>query len=116
MGHRFLDDIANTTPGTLTISSSSLEQCDPHLPDDLISLPIRMTEAIDDSIIFARTIPTLQKFCLIAEHFLYAYGWLTNWLKTTAFILSPSGPQPTMIQMPLITVEPGLSLPIMMFH
>jgi hypothetical protein len=81
----------------------------PILPDDSITLPVRMTEATDDSIIFAGTIPALQTFCLAEERFQYAYGWLTNWLKTSAFVLSPKGIQPDTISMPSITVAPGAS-------
>ena len=46
-----------------------------------------MIEVTDDSILFAKSIPALQSFCLLEEHFQYAYGWLTNWLKTTAYVL-----------------------------
>jgi hypothetical protein len=109
MGHRYLDDVANKTPGALTITTSTHDRLDPHLPDDCISLPIHMTEATDDSIIFASSIPALQTFCLVEEHFQFAYGWFTNWLKTTAYVLSPVGNQPDTISMPSITVEPGVS-------
>jgi Reverse transcriptase (RNA-dependent DNA polymerase) len=109
LGHRLLDDIANVTPGALTIKSSTHERHDPHLPIDNLSLDIRMIEATDDSIIFARTIPALQSLVLLAERFQYAYGWLTNWLKTTAYVLSPTGVQPCTLSMPSITVAPGVS-------
>jgi hypothetical protein len=109
MGHRYLDDVANNTPGALTITTSTHNRLDPHLPDDGISLPIRMTEATDDSIIFASSIPALQTFCLVEERFQFAYGWFTNWLKTTAYVLSPVGNQPNMISMPSIMVEPRVS-------
>lgn len=100
MGHRYLDDIANQTEGALSISSSSHQCNDPHLPDDHLSLPIRMVEATDDSILFASSISALQSFCLLEEPFQFAYGWLTNWLKTTAFFLSPSGTQPDELILP----------------
>jgi hypothetical protein len=109
MGHQYLDDVANGTPGALTITTSTHDRLDPHLPDDSISLPIRMTEATDNSIIFASSIPALQTFCLVEEHFQFAYGWFTNWMKTTAYVLSPAGNQPNTISMPSITVEPGVS-------
>ena len=80
LGHRYLDDIASVTPGALTITTSTSDRSDPHLPNDNISLSVRMTEATDDSIIFACSIPALQTFCLVAERFQFAYGWLTNWL------------------------------------
>ena len=69
LGHHYLDDSANTTPGALTISTSSHDRLDPHLPDDNISLPIHMIEATDDSIIFARSLQALQTFCLLEERF-----------------------------------------------
>jgi hypothetical protein len=87
MGHRYLNDMALETPGALTLSSSSCSHGDPHLPDDHIKLPIHMTKATDDSLIFACTIPALQTFCLLEERFQYAYGWLTNWQKTVALHL-----------------------------
>jgi hypothetical protein len=109
MGHCYLDDIANDTPGMLTIITSTQDCHDPHLPDDHISLPICMTEATDDSIIFARSIQALQTFCLLEEHFQFAYGWFTNWHKTIAYVLSPSGNQLNTISMPSITFQPGVS-------
>jgi hypothetical protein len=113
LGHRYLNDFANETSGSLTISSSSHERSDPHLPDDNISLPIRMIEATDDSIIFARSIPALQSFCLLKERFQYAYGWLTNWLKTTAYVLWT---QPKTLSLPSITIKPGVSPLIITSH
>lgn len=109
LGHRLLDDVASGNPDALTITTSSLDHHDPHLPDDNLSLPIRMIEATDDSIIFARSVSALQSFCLLAERFQYAYGWMTNWLKTTAYVLSPTGVQPGTLTMPSITVQPGVS-------
>ena len=115
LGHRYLDDFASRTPGALTISSSSHERSDPHLPDDRISLPVRMVEATDDSIIFARSLPALQSFCLLEERFQFAYGWLTNWLKSSCHVISPSGPQPDKVSLPSITVKPGVS-PLVVTH
>jgi hypothetical protein len=116
LGHRYLDDVAKDTLGALTITTASRDRCDPHLPDDNISLPICMVEATDDSIIFARSIPALQSFCLTAERFQYAYRWLTNWLKTSLYVLSPSGIQPDSISMPSITVKSGVSPLIVSNH
>jgi hypothetical protein len=116
LGHRYLDDFANQTPGALTISTSSHDRVDPHLPNDDISLPIRMIEATDDSILFARSLSALQSFCLLEERFQFAYGWLTNWQKTTAYILSPSGAQPDTISLPSITVKHGVSPLTVSYH
>ena len=115
LGHRYLDDVANQTSGALTITSSSHECLDPHLPDDNLSLPIRMIEATDDSILFASSIPALQSFCLLEERFQFAYGWLTNWTKTTAYVLSPSGTVPETLSFPSITTETGVS-PLTISH
>ena len=116
LGHRYLDDYASQMSGALTISSSSHERLDPHLPDDYISLPIRMIEATDDSILFARSLPALQSFCLLEERFQFAYGWLTNWLKTTAYVLSPSETPPETVSLPSITVKPGVSPLTITYH
>jgi hypothetical protein len=116
LGHRYLDDVANITPGALTITSSTYDRLDPHQPDDNICLPIRMTEATDDSIIFAKSIQALQTFCLLEERFQFAYGWYTNWLKTVAFVLSPAGTQPDTITMPSITIKPGVSPMVVTSH
>ena len=115
LGHRLLDDVAKNMQGALTITTSTSDRSDPHQPDDNLSLPVRMIEATDDSIIFARTIPALQSFCLLAERFQYAYGWLTNWQKTSAYVLSPSGEQPDTLSMPSITVQPRVS-PLIFSH
>ena len=109
MGHHYLDDVANNTSGALMITTSTHDRLDPHLSDDNISLPVWMTEATDDSIIFTSYIPALQTFCLVEERFQFPYRWFTNWLKTTAYVLSPVGNQPKTISMPSITVEPGVS-------
>ena len=116
LGHRYLDDFASGTAGALTIASSSHGRSDPHLPDDNISLPVRMIEATDDSIIFARSLPALQSFCLLEERFQFAYGWLTNWLKSSCFVISPTGPQPEKVSLPSITVKPGVSPLIITNH
>ena len=38
--HCYLNDVANVTPGALTITSSTYAHCDPHQPDNNICLPI----------------------------------------------------------------------------
>jgi hypothetical protein len=40
MGHCYLDDVASCTPGALTITTSTHDRLDPHLPADSISLAI----------------------------------------------------------------------------
>ncbi|KAF8228912.1 hypothetical protein L208DRAFT_1289065, partial [Tricholoma matsutake] len=61
---------------------------DPHLPNNATSLCFIMAEATDDSYIAALTFPALQHFTLAMEHFLFLYGWLTSWEKTTLHILN----------------------------
>ena len=48
LGHCYLNNLANDTPGALTIITYTFDHLDPHLPDDYISLPICMTEATDN--------------------------------------------------------------------
>ena len=67
-----------------------------------------MVDATDDSYLFALTLTTLRKLCLEAERFQYAYGWLTQWSKTKAFVICPNGTPPPTISMPSITVATGI--------
>ncbi|KII90283.1 hypothetical protein PLICRDRAFT_159732 [Plicaturopsis crispa FD-325 SS-3] len=62
MGHRYLNDLAAQEAGSLVIASTSHLKGDPHLPDDQLTLRVTMTEATDDSYLFARTLSTLQRF------------------------------------------------------
>jgi hypothetical protein len=116
LGHRYLDDFANKSDGALTLTMTAHDPHDPHVPNNNVSLPVRMIEATDDLILFARTLPALQSFCLLEERFQYAYGWLTNWQKTTAYVLAPEGPQPDTVSLPSITVEHGISPLTVSFH
>jgi len=67
-----------------------------------------MVEATDDSYIFALTLQALRSFCLEMERFQFAYGWLTQWVKTSAYVLYLSGPTPEMVLMPSITNRDGV--------
>ena len=64
-----------------------------------------MVEATDDSYIFATNPKSLAKFCLEMEQFQYAYGWLTQWAKTSAYIINPQGEVDKTIKMPSVTVQ-----------
>ena len=66
-----------------------------------------MVEAMDDSYLFATSLPGLQFFCLQMERFQYSYNWLTQWSKTSVFILQDSSLSAEMIPMPSITRTPG---------
>src|SRR5882762_4763252 len=104
LGHRYLDDLARNSPDTLIIKSKHSA----HTPADSMQLPVTMVEVTDDSYIFARMLQTLCSFCLEMEHFQFAYGWLTQWAKTSAYLLGPSGPVPNTVSMPLITVQDSI--------
>jgi hypothetical protein len=104
LGHRYLDDLARNSPDTLVIKS----KVDMHTPDDSSHLHVTMVEATDDLYIFARTLKTLCSFCLEMECFQFANGWFTQWEKTSAYLLYPSGPAPNTVSMPSITIQDGI--------
>jgi Reverse transcriptase (RNA-dependent DNA polymerase) len=108
LGHRYLDDLASSDSGALVMSTKALKTNNVHTPDDRIQARVTMVEATDDSYLFALTLTTLRKLCLEAERFQYAYGWLTQWSKTKAFVICPDGTQPPTILMPSITVAEGV--------
>lgn len=81
---------------------------DPHLPNDELSLNPIMVEATDDSYIFAADhVEGLQFFTLHLERFQYAYGWITSWSKSKAFVINPQGIPPPTIPIPSINLLPG---------
>jgi hypothetical protein len=92
LGHRYLDDLARGSQDTLGIKSKTSA----HLPDDSKWLPVTMVEATDYSYIFALTLQALQSFCLEMERFQFAYGWMTQWAKTSAYLLGPPRQYPTL--------------------
>jgi hypothetical protein len=112
LGHRYLDYLARNSLDTLVIKSKVMT----HSSADSIHLPVTMVEVIDDSSIFALTLQTLQSFCLEMERFQFTYGWLTQWAKTSAYVLYSSGPIPEMVSMPSITNKDGVQSPRMMYH
>lgn len=79
-----------------------------HSPDDLRRLPVTMVEATDDSYIVALTLQALQLFCLKMECFQFAYGWMTQWVKTSVYLLGPSGPMSDTVSMPSVTIWEGI--------
>jgi hypothetical protein len=100
--------MANSDSGALVMSTKAQKANDTHTPDDCIQARITMVKAMDDSYLFATMLTTVQKLCLKVERFQYAYGWITQWAKTKAFIIYPDGTPPTTILMPLITIENGV--------
>jgi hypothetical protein len=103
LGHRYLDDLARNSPDTLIIRSKA----EAHSPVDSMELPVTMVEATDDSYIFALTLQTLGSFCLEMEQFQFAYGWLTQWAKTSAYVLALLSNAPDTVSMPSITIQNG---------
>ena len=89
MGHYYLIDKLSNDKDALIVTSNSKKQKDPHLKDAGLELPIVMVEATDDTYIFSRTIKSLQQNTLAMERFQYAYGWLTNWSKSNAYLITP---------------------------
>jgi hypothetical protein len=89
MGHYYLIDMLSNDKDALIVTSNSKKRKDPHLKDAGLELPIAMVEATDDTYIFSRTIESLQQNTLVMERFQYAYGWLTNWSKSNAYLITP---------------------------
>ncbi|KAL6306090.1 hypothetical protein BKA93DRAFT_730012, partial [Sparassis latifolia] len=108
LGHRYLNDIASQDPDTVIVSTSSAERGDPHLPEDHTHLSIVMAEATDDSYIFTKTLKSLRNNTLHMERFQFAYGWLTQWTKTIAYLLGTTGVQPPTLSFPSIMNLPGV--------
>ena len=108
LGHRYLEDLASTNQGALVMTSKANKANDFHTPDDRLQARITMVEATDDSYLFATSLSTLQRLCLEAERFQYAYGWLTQWTKTKAYVIYPDKDPPPTVTMPSITVAEGI--------
>ena len=107
LGNRWAHDCAQEDPGSLWIRSC--HHRDPHLPGDTDSLLVTMVEAMDDSEILSTTLPALQQTCLRLERFQGAYGWITSWAKSEAYVHQVRNP-PTSFPMP--SIDPtDLSLP-----
>ena len=101
--HHWLNDLACNHPDTLVLSTHHTCQSYLHTPTDLLHLPITMVEAMDDSIIFATSMPFLHTLVLSAERFQAPYGWLTSWPKS--LLLLHNTPHPPSIA-PMPSVDP----------
>ncbi|KAJ7837615.1 hypothetical protein B0H13DRAFT_1733192 [Mycena leptocephala] len=109
LGHRYLDDIAVQSPDSLLIATTNTLNADPHLPNDSYKVLVTMVEATDDSFIFAKSLHAAQTFCLHMERFQFAYGWLTQWRKTYAYVLGDRGPaRPERLSFPSVSIDPGV--------
>ena len=63
-----------------------------------------MVEAMDDSMIFATSLPFLQTLILSAERFQAAYGWLTFWPKSLLLALNAPQTEPLL---PIPSIDPN---------
>ncbi|KAF9058035.1 hypothetical protein BJ165DRAFT_1360880, partial [Panaeolus papilionaceus] len=90
MGHYYLRDILENDSDALRITTTSNKRNDPHTTDASLELMVAMVEATDDSYIFSKTAELLRQHTLTMERFQYAYGWLTNWIKSNAYVLAPN--------------------------
>jgi hypothetical protein len=50
------------------------------------------------------------------EQFQFAYGWMTQWAKTSAYLLGPSGPVLKSVSMPSIMVQDGVHPHMITWH
>lgn len=67
-----------------------------------------MTEATDDSYLFSKSLESLRRNVLDMERFQFAYGWLTQWSKTSAYALSAAALLPDKVTFDSVTNEPGV--------
>ncbi|KAJ7432247.1 hypothetical protein B0H11DRAFT_1668785, partial [Mycena galericulata] len=116
LGHHYLNDLMANDPNTLIITSGTARKADPHLPDDHIQVPVVMAEATDDSFIFALTLASLRRAALAMERFQFAYGWLTQWLKSVAYVLEPTSDHPNEVEFDSITNIMGVDPLIITTH
>ena len=109
LGHYYLNDLMRNDSNALIVSSSARRRNDPHLKDDGSCLTVAMVEATDDTFLFSRSLPSLRRNTLAMERFQYAYGWMTQWSKSMAYMLSATGDQPSVISLPSVTIERGVN-------
>jgi len=82
---------------------------DPHLKDARQSLLIAIVEVTDDSYIFSKSLESLTHNALVMERFQFAYGWLTQWAKSKAYILHPLGDHPDTVKFQSISTGRGVN-------
>lgn len=88
LGSYYLHDLLLKDKDALFVASSSMERGDPHTKDAEAKLLVGMVEATDDTYIFSRSLSSLITNTLAMERFQYAYGWLTQWSKSRAYVLA----------------------------
>ena len=109
LGHYFLNDLLSADPDALVVTTSSMLKDDPHLTDAKHSLLIAMVEATDDSYIFSKSLESLRRNALAMEHFQYAYGWLTQWAKSKAYVLAATENHPDTIKFQSVSTGRGVN-------
>ena len=108
LGHYYLIDLLRHDPDALVISTSSAERGDPHLTDAPNNLLVAMVEATDDSYIFSRSLDSLRRNTLEMEKFQYAYGWLTQWAKSRAYVIAPTVDHPDTATFHSVSTQRGV--------
>ena len=109
LGHYFLNDLLSADPDALVVMTSSMLKDDPHLTDAKHSLLIAMVEATDDSYIFSKSLELLRRNALAMEHFQYAYGLLTQWVKLKAYVLAATEDHPDTIKFQSVSRGRGVN-------
>jgi hypothetical protein len=107
LGHHWLSDLARDHPDALVLSTHQAQLSLPHTPPDHLRLPITTAEAMDDSTIFATSLPFLHTLVFSAERFQAAYGWLTSWSKSLLLLNTPH--PPSVASMPSVDPDDMLS-------
>lgn len=105
LGSYYLTDLLTCDEDALVITSSSAERNDPHNEDAASRLLVGMVEATDDSYIFSKSLPSLVKNTLAMERFQYAYGWLTQWSKSCAYVLAGPKDHPNHAEFHSVSTE-----------
>jgi hypothetical protein len=109
LGHYFLNDLLSEDPDALVLTTGSMLRDDPHLTDAKHSLLVAMVEATDDSYIFTKTLESLRRNALAMERFQYAYGWLTQWAKSRAYVLAASENYPDVVKFQSVSTGRGVN-------
>ncbi|PBK64844.1 hypothetical protein ARMSODRAFT_1053495 [Armillaria solidipes] len=95
LGSHWLSDSLHHQTGHLRVATLQAFHGQPHLPDDRISIPVVMVEAMDDSAIVTTSLPTCLSSITMSEHFQSTYGGETNWPRSAAFLQNVPDPSHT---------------------
>ncbi|KAH6902105.1 hypothetical protein BKA70DRAFT_1113294 [Coprinopsis sp. MPI-PUGE-AT-0042] len=117
LANRWLYDLSSSLPGSFRLSSHNSRLNLFHTPSDDISLMVSMLEAMDDSLIFATSLPVLHFLVFHAEQFQGAYGWVTSWVKSKLYAYQSSNddvpPETTSLPIPSVDpANPGAQTPV----